>query len=244
MGKKEIKRLNKQAAGSRERKCDKMGLSFVLPLVLFYTVIGLLLILLNEWVTNIAACALAAGLVLVGVWLLLRYLRFDVERRIAGTDLAVGLILLLTGVLLIISPDDLREIFPKVWGLSLVFGGFLKIQYAFDEKTVGIRKWWIMLIFAAVSLAIGVLALFNRSIFGENQNVIIGAFMLAEAVLDLVTWILITRGMKRLGEENETPVPAEPAECPEPAEPSESDMPAEPAESEKPEPVPDTDTEE
>ena len=244
MRKKETKRLNEQAAEGRGRKFDKMSPGFVVPLVLFYAVIGLLLILLNEWVTNIAACALAAGLVLVGVWLLLRYLRSDVERRIAGTDLAVGLILLLTGVLLIISPDDLREIFPKIWGLSLVFGGFLKIQYAFDEKTVGVRKWWIMLIFSAVSLAIGVLALFNRSIFGENQNVFIGAFMLAEAVLDLVTWILITRGMKRLGEENETPVPAEPTELPGSNGPAEPDVPAEPAEGEKPEPVPDADTEE
>ena len=91
----------------------------------------------------------------------------------------------------------MEEVFPKIWGLSLVFGAFLKIQYAFDEKSVGVNRWWIMLIFAAVSLAIGVLALLEDQVFGDNQHLIIGIFMLGEAVLDLVTYLLLSRGMKK-----------------------------------------------
>ncbi len=206
MRKKEVVRLKEQLDQldqQKIRKLDKMSMSFVLPLVLFYAAVGLLLILLNDFVTNVAAWALAVGLVLIGGWLLLRYLRSDTEKRLAGADLAMGLILLLAGVLLISSPTDMKEVFPKIWGLSLIFGGFLKIQYAFDEKSVKVGKWWIMLIFAAVSLVIGILALLNRTVFGENQHLIIGIFMLGEAVLDLVTYFLITHGMKKQTVEKE-----------------------------------------
>ena len=134
-------------------------------------------------------------------------------------DMALGLVLLLAGILLICSPEDMREVFPKIWGLSLIFGGFLKIQYAFDEKSVKVNKWWIMLIFAAVSLAIGILALLNKTVFGESQHLVIGIFMLAEAALDLVTYFLLSRGMKkqnskRDGEDFEIPVKPEALEEP------------------------------
>ena len=67
-----------------------------------------------------------------------------------------------------------------------------------------------MLILAGVSIAIGILALLNSSIFGESQHLVIGIFMLAEAVLDLVIFFLLTRGMKKQEEaKNAPPVPAE-----------------------------------
>ena len=216
------KQLNEIDVPTGLQRFDKMSLHFVLPLVLFYSVVGLLLILLNEMVTNVAAWALAAGMVLVGGWLLLRYLRAGLEKRLAGVDMALGLVLLLAGVLLICSPEDMKEVFPKIWGLSLIFGGFLKIQYAFDEKSVKVNKWWIMLIFAAVSLAIGVLALLNRAVFGESQHLVIGIFLLAEAALDLITFLLLSRGMKKHGslqDEEEFDVPVKPEALEEPAGP-------------------------
>ena len=73
------KQLNQIDVPTGLKKVDKMSMHFVLPLVLFYFVVGLLLILLNELVTNVAAWALAAGLVLIGGWLVLRYLRSDTE---------------------------------------------------------------------------------------------------------------------------------------------------------------------
>ena len=216
----ELDEMNRQK-GFLSSRIDKMSIHFVLPLVLFYAVVGVLLILLEDLVTDVASWALAIGIALIGAWLLLRYFRSNLEERIAGTDLAVGLILLLAGVLLMCSPNDLEEIFPKIWGLSLIFGAFLKIQYAFDEKSVHIRRWWIMLIFAAVSLTIGILTMLKESIFRTSQHLFIGIFMIGEAVLDLVTYLLITRGMKKKNAGPETDAIAEapmplPAAQPEP----------------------------
>jgi uncharacterized membrane protein HdeD (DUF308 family) len=120
----------------------------------------------------------------------------------------VGLVVLLGGILLMTSPTDMEDVFPKIWGLSLIFGGFLKVQYAFDEKTLDINRWWIMLIFAAASLIIGILALMNETIFGDNQHLAIGIFMIGEAILDTVTYILLLNGKKR--QTAETIAPAAP----------------------------------
>ncbi len=217
-----VGQLEKNTSGTK--KLDKMKLRFVLPLVLFYFIIGLLLILLEDFVTDVAAWALAAGLVVIGGWLLLRYFRSDIEERLAGMDFAAGLILLLAGILLICSPGDMKEVFPKIWGLSLIFGCFLKIQYAFDEKTVRMEKWWIMLIFAAASLAIGILALLNRKVFGDSQHLVIGIFMIGEAVLDLVTYFLLLHGKKKQDDGPTVTVsqPVVPDTIPQPEQPPEA----------------------
>ena len=202
--------MREPETNAQNKKFDKMSLGFVIPMVLFYFVVGLLLILEQNLVTEIYAWVLAGGLVIAGAWMIIRYLRSSVQQRLAGLDLADGLIMLLTGILLALSPQDMEELFPKVWGLSLVFGGFLKIQYAFDEKSVGVNRWWMMLIFAAVSLAIGVLALLNKNIFGDSQHTVIGIFMIAEAVLDLVTYLLLTNGLKKQNGPQSVPEPAAP----------------------------------
>ena len=231
MRKKEVReleaRVDQLEKTTGTKKLDKMSMRFVLPLVLFYFIIGLLLILLEDLVTDVAAYALAAGLVVIGGWLLIRYFRSDIDERLAGMDFAAGLILLLAGVLLILSPDDMQEVFPKIWALSLIFGCFLKIQYAFDEKTVGMNRWWIMLIFAAVSLAIGVLALLNKKVLGDNPHLVIGIFMIGEAVLDLVTYFLLQHGKKKQNEERTVQIPqtgAVPETLPQPEQAPESGL--------------------
>ena len=90
-----------------------------------------------------------------------------------------------------------------------------------------VHRWWIMLIFAAVSLIIGILSLSSHALLGNA--LVIGIFMLGEAVLDLVTFFLLTRGMKR--QSAPAPVPqAAPAPVPQAAPAPVEPAPAHPGE--------------
>ncbi len=228
-----MKSLTRQSSAEGKKPADKMSLRFVLPMVLFYLIVGALLIWLKDQVTTIATYVLAVLLMVYGIWLTVRYFRSTVEERVAGKDLAFGLILLLAGIVLAFTPGSLQGILPTIWGLSLVFGGFLKIQYAFDEKVVGVKRWWIMLIFAAVSLIIGTLALLGSRVFsgGDSQTLfIIGIFMVGEAVLDFVTYLVISHGMKKHIAEKETAVVyvPQPEPAPAPAQPDPAPAPVQP----------------
>lgn len=195
--------------------------TMILPIV-FCLVCGVLLIAFGNLALRITAYVLAGIMILCGVWSVVAYIRSKPMQRITESRLATGLILLVSGVLLAFNPDYLDKLLPIVWGLALLFGGFLKIQYAFDEKSVKVKKWWIMLIFAAVSLAIGILALLNKTVFGESQHLVIGIFMLAEAALDLITYFLLSRGMKKQGslrDEEDFDLPVKPEALNEPAGP-------------------------
>ena len=210
-------------------KKEQIGRPMLLP-IFFCLVSGVLLILLENLALRITGYALAAGLIILGIWFLIEYIRSQPIVRIIEARLAIGLILLVTGSMLAFNPEALGELLPYAWGLALLFGGFLKIQYAFDRKSLGAEKWWILLILAAFSIIIGVISLLNPAFLGEKKELVIGILLLSEAVLDITVFLLLKRKIRKLDET----AAAEPAPAPEtvPADPEAEQAPAEESEPE------------
>ena len=181
--------------------------SMILP-ILFCLVCGVLLILFGNLALRITAYVLAGVMILCGGWYILTYIRSAPIQRITEARLATGLVLLVAGILLAFNPDYLQDFLPFVWGLALLFGSFLKIQYAFDEKSVNVPRWWIMLIFAAFSLIIGVLSLLNPAFLGESRNLVIGILLVVEAVLDTTVFFLLKHALKKYMAASAAPGPA------------------------------------
>ena len=170
--------------------------AMLLP-VIFDLVCGLLLIFLGNLATLVTSYALAGLMIIYAVWLLITYTRSSTMEKITEFRLAGGLALLFSGVLLAFSPKYMEELLPFIWGLAMFFGAFVKVQYAFGEKLLGIQKWWIMLIFAGFSLAIGILTLVNPAFLGDSRAQIIGILLVAETVLDVVVFVMINNALKK-----------------------------------------------
>ena len=209
-----------------DRNKEKIGRPMLSPIV-FCLVSGLLLILLENLTMTITGYVLASMLIISGGWLVFEYIRSTPMVRIVEAKLAVGLILLVAGFMLLFSPESLKDLLPYAWGLALLFGGFLKIQYAFYRKSLGAEKWWILLILAAFSTILGVISLLNPAFLGDKKELVIGILLTVEAVLDIVVFLLLKRKIRKKTAAEEqsvsvsAPVP-DPVPAPEvPAEPDE-----------------------
>jgi len=170
--------------------------SIVFP-VAFDLVCGVLLIVLGDLASLVTAYALAGIMIIYAIWLLIKYVRSTTMEKITTFRLSGGLALLVSGILLAFSPKYLEELLPFIWGLALLFGAFIKVQYAFGEKLLGIEKWWIMLIFAAFSLAIGVIGLSNPAFLGNSRSMVIGIMLVIEAIIDVVVFVMINNALKK-----------------------------------------------
>ena len=173
--------------------------SMILPII-FCLVCGVLLIAFDQLALRITAYVLAGVMIICSIWSIIVYIRSRPIVRITEARLAIGLILLVAGVMLAFNPDYLKDSLSFIWGLALLFGGFLKVQYAFDEKSVNVNRWWIMLIFSAFSLIIGVLSLMNPDFLGESRYLIIGILLVLEAVLDITVYFLLKHALQKLSE--------------------------------------------
>ena len=170
--------------------------SAVLPFA-FDLICGILLILLGNLALRVTSYALAGIMIITAVYMVIVYLRSEPLLKITELNLAGGLALIVAGTLFAFNPKYLENLLPFIWGIALLFGAFVKIQYAFDEMALKIEKWWIMLILAAFSLVIGILTLVNPAFLGESRELVIGIMLIAEAIIDLVVFLLIRKALKR-----------------------------------------------
>lgn len=200
----------------------------VFVMVAFCLVCGVLVIILGGLAVRITAYAAAAALLFAGAQSAYVYLKSEPLARIREARLAIGLILVLTGILLAFNTDLVNGLLPFLWGLVLLFGGFLKIQYALDEKTVGVEKWWIMLILAAVSIIIGIVTLLNPGDSTRqveyNDYLLIGIMLVAEAALDTTVYFLLHKVVSQKSPQATVTIPASPApEAPAPEAPAQEE---------------------
>lgn len=181
-----------------EEKKPSMTHPMLVPII-FCLISGILLIVLRENALQVTSYVLAAIMIGSGIWHIISYFRSEPMLRILQCRLAIGLILLVSGALLAFNPDSLNYLLPYAWGLALFFGGFLKIQYAFDRKTSGSEKWWILLILAALSIILGVMSLLNPFLLllGDSKELVIGILLAVEAVLDITVFLTLESAIKK-----------------------------------------------
>ena len=191
-----------------EKKPGELDIwSAVLPFA-FDLICGILLIALGNLALRVTSYALAGVMIISAIYMIIVYVRSKPLVKITELRLAGGLVLIVAGALLAFNPEYLENLLPFIWGIALLFGAFVKIQYAFDELALKIEKWWIMLILAAFSMVIGILTLVNPAFLGENRNVIIGIMLIVEAIIDLVVFLLIRKALKDLSPSGATtPLP-------------------------------------
>ena len=124
-----------------------------LAAIIFYAVCGLLLLLLPSEALAIANYAIAALLLVMGVVCIIGYFRGSVIIGQFGFLLAVGMVLVTLAVVMFCYPTLLASLLPVIWGVSLLIGGFGKIQFAADLRRFGDRRWWTLLLGALVCWA-------------------------------------------------------------------------------------------
>ncbi|MEA4999260.1 MAG: DUF308 domain-containing protein [Candidatus Limiplasma sp.] len=167
-------------------------------MILFYAICGLLLLLWPSFTWQIANYALSFVLLIVGIVMIVGYIRTEALDGMLGYGLSTGLILALLGVLLLFNGEVLQTLLPAVWGLAMLAGGFGKLQMAFDLKRVGQGRWWLLLIGAGISFLLGVLSVTRPVFMATVATQFAGIALLVEALLDMVALLMLKREIKHL----------------------------------------------
>ena len=167
-------------------------------MIAFYAVCGLLLLLFPNLVLTIANYALAVTLCVVGLVMVVGYIRAEAMEGMQSYGLALGLILLLAGITMFFKPSILAALLPFLWGVAMLMGGFGKLQMAFDLRRIGQSRWWLLLVAAVISFALGVLSVTRPVFMATVATQFAGIALLVEAALDTGALLTIRHELKRL----------------------------------------------
>ncbi len=129
----------------------------------WYIAVSILIILLGIALIALPSSALKVLSVITGVLMIIggmvRVLSFftrDTYALAFQFDLALGIIMLIVGLLLVLIPNGVLRFFDIIVGVFVLIDGAFKIQTAIDARWFGLSCWWMIIITAIITMACGI----------------------------------------------------------------------------------------
>ena len=164
-------------------KAAKIG---YIILSVLYCVLGILLITMPELSITALGILLGIGMIVFGIVKIVGYFSKDLFRLAFQYDLAFGGLLIALGIIVLVHPAHLLSFFCIVMGIAVLCDGLFKIQIAIDSKPFGIKTWWVILAFAIITVAAGILLIIRPAEAAHVLTIFLGISMLADGILNLI----------------------------------------------------------
>ena len=171
-------------------KAAKIG---YIVLSVLYCVLGILLFALPDLSLTAIGIILGIGMIVFGIVKIIGYFSKDLFRLAFQYDLAFGGLLIALGIIVLVNPEHLLSFFCIVIGIAVLCDGLFKIQIAIDSKPFGIRTWWLILLFAVITVAAGVLLIIRPAQAARMLTVFLGISVFVDGILNLIVAVFTVK---------------------------------------------------
>ena len=164
-------------------KENKITTSNLIYALLFFT-FGILLLNKTDDIISIVSKVLGTAIAIVGIIKTLIYVyRKGKLGTYSLTDLLVGLLLIIFGVLLIVVSSTLSFAIRVIIGLWVVFAGVNRIIFSISVRTLDKRGFWVYLVSSLLMIVLGGL------IISGAFDQLIGLLIIIYSVMEIVDYI-------------------------------------------------------
>lgn len=151
-------------------------------------VIGLVLIIWPGTSTQVVCMVLGGVLLGYGIIQVVLYLFLKERTLISQGMLILGIIFSVLGAWVLLKPEMIIMAVPVIMGIIIIIHGLHNAVQAIDLKKMGYDNWWLALLFGLLTVAFGVVLVFNPFKAVNTVVRVIGAFLVYDGASDL--WIL------------------------------------------------------
>ncbi|MDE5742433.1 MAG: DUF308 domain-containing protein [Oscillospiraceae bacterium] len=158
--------------------------------------LGIMLIAVPDFSAALLGIICGIILTLFGVIKLVGYFSKDLYRLAFQYDLIFGIVLIAVGVVILVRPESVLNFICIALGLTILADGISKIRISLESKSFGIREWWLILVSAILTSAMGLVLMFRPAQSVRVMMIILGVTLLLEGILNLCTVITAVKIIK------------------------------------------------
>lgn len=166
-----------------------------------YLILGVLLLLFPQTSMRTLCWLLGGVAALAGIFTILLYLLRDVRENFLRDDLMLGILEIALGIFLLWKTDLALSLAPVLAGVVVIVSGLVKLQAGVDMARLHCGGWWIVLLLAAVSVALGIVLLANPFDAAAVLFMVLGIGLIYSAASDIITAVLLERRVRHFLEE-------------------------------------------
>ena len=160
-------------------------------------VIGIVLIAWTKATLDIIARALAILIIAIGVVFVIGYFFTKEKTFLDSGSFAFGILIAAIGIWIFLNPGKFTDFIPRLFGIFILVSGLVNLGQTFELIRYKYSYWWVSLIFAIITIALGAVLLFNPTDIKEFTVKVIGAFLIYDGVSDIWTITRIGKFAKK-----------------------------------------------
>lgn len=150
--------------------------------------IGLVLIIWPGTSTQVVCMVFGGMLLAYGIIQIALYLFAREHTLYLQGMLLLGIVFGVLGAWILIKPEIIIATVPIVIGLIVIVHGVHNALQAIDLKKLGYSKWWVALLFGILTVALGMILVYNPFSVVNTVVRVIGAFLIYDGMSDM--WII------------------------------------------------------
>jgi uncharacterized membrane protein HdeD (DUF308 family) len=142
---------------------------------------------------SVIALIVSLGVIVLldGIIHIISYLRIKKEFKSFNIELIRGIMNFIIGLIIIINPSIFTNFLPIIIGVWIVIQSIVKLQFAFNMKKAEDKNWLIILLFAIITLIIGLVVIFYPFEVIKQITTICGIILLVSETINISELLFI-----------------------------------------------------
>lgn len=158
-------------------------------------VIGILLIFQSEVTIISISYLIGTLLIAMGAIAIIKYIKNINNVAREELDIFYGVVTIILGIIVIYNPEAIASIIPIIIGIGIVISSATKLQYALELKASLNYQWKTTIVISIISAVCGVILICNPFKGAVVIMQIIGGFIVAYSILDIISTITIKKNV-------------------------------------------------
>lgn len=171
---------------------------------ILFMIIGLMLAGFPEF-SMVAVCyIIGIMLIIFGTIKICAYFAQDKYNIAFQFDLALGILSVIIGICTIIHHNWIINLLPIIIGIMIIADSLFTLQASIDAKRFGLPRWYLLLVFSMVSVALGLVLVFKSFKSAVVITVLYGFGCFFIGFEKLVSIIYTTQRIKKKSKHNDS----------------------------------------
>ena len=116
-------------------------------------------------------------------------------------ELALGVLAIGLGIFALVAPDTVEMVIFYAIGAVLIVDGVVNLKRAFNLKSMGFPRWYVLLAFAAIGIILGALCIILYMNIEAAVIIFVGIALIYEGLASLITMFMVSRIKKKVSKE-------------------------------------------
>ena len=158
-------------------------------------IIGVLLILQSEITIITISYLIGTLLIAMGAIAIIKFIKNINNVAREELDIFYGVVTIILGVIVVYNPEAIASIIPIIIGIGIIINSATKLQYALELRESLNNQWKTTVVISIISAVCGVILICNPFKGAVEIMQIIGGFIVAYSILDIVSTITIKKNV-------------------------------------------------